>query len=197
MSGMDDNSVVATAEDGATEIPAAELATPLVARPAESAEVRRLDPQYVPLQRAVGWILTAAVSACSLMAVGITWLTGDMPWMGKLLLLPGWLLVTLAVGWLSYVWPAVHYRHVSYMLDDEGIEIRTGVWWRQVMSVPRSRVQHLDVSQGPMERSYGLGRLVLYTAGTNHSRVELAGLNHAVALALRNHLLPRGTDDAV
>jgi membrane protein YdbS with pleckstrin-like domain len=103
----------------------------------------------------------------------------------------------LGIGWLSYAWPAVHYRHVSYTLDDEGIEIRTGVWWRQVMSVPRSRVQHIDVSQGPMERSYGLGRLVLYTAGTTHSRVELAGLNHAVAFDLRNHLLPRGSDDAV
>ena len=80
-----------------------------------------------------------------------------------------------AIGWLSYVWPEVHYRHLSYVLDAEGIEIRSGVWWREVISVPRSRVQHIDVSQGPMERSFGLGRLVVYTAGTDHSRVELAG----------------------
>ena len=196
MSGMDDDSVVATAENGATETLPPEPAPP-VARSPEPTEVRRLDPQYVPLQRAVGWIMTAVVSACSLAAAGILWLTGDLSWIGRLLLFPGWLLVTLGIGWLSYAWPAVHYRHVSYTLDDEGIEIRTGVWWRQVMSVPRSRVQHIDVSQGPMERSYGLGRLVLYTAGTDHSRVELGGLNHAVAFDLRNHLLPRGTDDAV
>ena len=41
------------------------------------------------------------------------------------------------------------------------------------------------------------GGLVLYTAGTAHSRVELQGLSYAVAFALRNHLLPRGSDDAV
>jgi uncharacterized protein len=197
---MDDNPVSVTADED-PEIPSAEPSPAPVAGPLEPApgrnEVRRLDPQYVPLQRAVGWILTASLSACALAMVGIAWLTRDMPWIGKLLLLPGWLLVTSAIGWLSYVWPAVHYRHVSYTLDDEGIEIRTGVWWRQVVNVPRSRVQHIDVSQGPMERAYGLGRLVLYTAGTDHSRVELAGLNHAVAFGLRNHLLPRGIDDAV
>jgi membrane protein YdbS with pleckstrin-like domain len=194
---MDEDPVAVTAEDGAAEIPAPQPALPLAPRSFESKDVQRLAPEYVSLQRAVGWIQTASVSACALATVGIVWLTRDIPWIGKLLLFPGWVLVTLGVGWLSYAWPAVHYRHVSYTLDDEGIEIRTGVWWRQVMSVPRSRVQHIDVSQGPMERSYGLGRLVLYTAGTNHSRVELAGLNHAVALGLRNHLLPRGSDDAV
>jgi membrane protein YdbS with pleckstrin-like domain len=195
MSGMDDDSVVATAEGGATELPAAEPAPP-IARPPAPSETRRLDPQYVPLQRAVGWIVTAVVSACLLAIVGVFWLASHVLWIG-LLLIPGWLVLTLGIGWLLYVWPAVHYRHVSYTLDEEGIEIRTGVWWRQVMSVPRSRVQHIDVSQGPMERSYGLGRLVLYTAGTNHSRVELGGLNHSVAFDLRNHLLPRGADDAV
>ena len=130
-------------------------------------------------------------------AVAVLWLAADLPGLASLFLLPGWLVATLAIAWLFHAWPAVHYRHVSYVLDAEGIEIRTGVWWRQVISVPRSRVQHIDVSQGPMERSYGLGRLVVYTAGTNHSRVELAGLSHAVALALRNYLLPRGSDDAV
>ena len=38
---------------------------------------------------------------------------------------------------------------------------------------------------------------IVYTAGTEHSRVELPGLDHATALSLRDHLLPRGSDDAV
>lgn len=151
----------------------------------------------MPFQRTIGWILTASLSAGVLATVGVMWLTADLPRWINVLLVPAWLVITLGIGWLCYIWPAVHYRHVSYTLDSEGIEIRSGVWWRQVMSVPRSRVQHIDVSQGPMERSYGLGRLVLYTAGTSHSRVELPGLNYTVAFNLRNHLLPRGSDDAV
>ena len=68
--------------------------------------------------------------------------------------------------------------------------------WRTVVTVPRSRVQHTDVSQGPLERRFGLGTLVVYTAGTDHARVSLGGLAHAHALRIREQLLPRG-DDAV
>ena len=187
---------------GVTELaPTADTdATPPVAElPASTAEPgdRQLDPQYIPFQRVVGWIVTASTAACTLAAVAVYWLAADLPaWAGALLLL-GWVMLTVGTGWLSYAWPPIHYRHTSYRLDDEGIEIRSGVWWREIVSVPRSRVQHIDVSQGPMERWYGLGRLVLYTAGTDYSRVELPGLNYDVAFSLRLRLLPRNSDDAV
>ena len=58
--------------------------------------------------------------------------------------------------------------------------------WRKVINVPRSRVQHTDVSQGPLERGHGLGTLVIYTAGTDHARVDLPGLDHATALRIRD-----------
>lgn len=194
---MDETSRVVTVEGDAPEVGEPAREPPPAEPQFEPATIRRLDPDFVLFQRVIGWIVTAVISVGLLVAVAILWLTADLPGLASLFLLPGWLVVTLAIAWLFHAWPAVHYRHVSYVLDAEGIEIRTGVWWRQVIRVPRSRVQHIDVSQGPMERSYGLGRLVVYTAGTNHSRVELAGLSHAVALALRNYLLPRGSDDAV
>jgi membrane protein YdbS with pleckstrin-like domain len=71
------------------------------------------------------------------------------------------------------------------------------VVWRRIINVPRSRVQHIDVSQGPLQRTYALGTLVIYTAGTDHAKVELRGLSHARALRIRDHLLPSGGDDAV
>jgi uncharacterized protein len=158
---------------------------------------RQLDPRYVPFQRTGGIIVTAVVSGGLLLAAAVAWLTGELPRWAGVSLAPAWLLLTAGLAWFSYRWPALEYRHARYRLDADGIEIRSGVWWRVVLSVPRSRVQHIDVSQGPLERSYGLGRLVIFTAGTAHSRVELPGLRHAVAFQLRNHLLPGGTDDAV
>ena len=53
-----------------------------------------------------------------------------------------------------------------YRVDADEIEIWSGVLWRQAVVVPRSRVQHIDVSQGPIERSYGLATLSIHTAGT-------------------------------
>lgn len=158
---------------------------------------RRLDPQFVPFQRAVGWIVTASVSAGILITSVIIWLAGDLPRGLNLMLAPLWLALTAGVGWLCYAWPILEHRHTSYKVDAQGIEIRSGVVWRAVTCVPKSRVQHIDVSQGPMERSYNLGRLIIHTAGTDHSRVELPGLNHQVAFSLRTHLLPGRGDDAV
>jgi membrane protein YdbS with pleckstrin-like domain len=163
----------------------------------QSAATRQLDPKYVQLQRTVGWIATAILSFSLLAAAGVGWLAARPPQWLSLSLLPAWFLATGAFAWLLQAWPAVQYRHTHYTVSPEGIEIQSGVWWRHLMSVPRSRVQHIDVSQGPIERSYGLGRLVIFTAGTEHSRIELPGLRDGVAYDLRNHLLPRGSDDAV
>lgn len=158
---------------------------------------RRLDPRYIPFQRYAGLIFSACVSLALFFTAATIWVAGEAPRWFDLLLAAVWLLTTLGLLWIAYAWPPIDYRHTSYTLDAEGIEIRTGVFWRAIMSVPRSRVQHIDVSQGPLERVYGLGRLVIYTAGTDHSRVELPGLSHDVAFALRDHLLPKGEDDAV
>jgi uncharacterized protein len=151
-----------------------------------------LDPRYVPLQREVGRIVTAAMSVALLAGLFVLLTPRRWPWCVAL-----WFVGTMAIAWMSHVWPTIEYRHTSYRIDDDGIEIRSGVYWRRVMNVPRARVQHTDVAQGPLERRHGLGRLVIYTAGTEHSRVELPGLEHQAALAIRDRLLPREASDAV
>ena len=157
-----------------------------------SGDEQPLDPRFVTLQREVGWYVTAVLSLALL--VGSVILLGPRRWYWCVLL---WLAGTVALAWFSYRWPELEYRRTSYRIDSDGIEIRSGVFWREVSNVPRSRVQHTDVAQGPLERKYGLGRLVIYTAGTIHSKVVLPGLEHRTALTIRDHLLPREAADAV
>ncbi len=159
--------------------------------------VRSLDPRHVTLERTAGRIATACVSAGLAIAAAIAVLVATLPPWLDLLLVAGWAVLTIAMGWWLHRWPEVTHRHASYMVDGEGIEIRRGVFWRAILRVPRSRVQHTDVTQGPLERRYGLGTLVIYTAGTAHSRVDLAGLEHGTALRIRDHLLPEEATDAV
>lgn len=157
-----------------------------------------LDPRVIALWRIAGGIFTAIVATGSLLALGIVLLTADnfTGWL-RALLPVAWLAMVLLGAWHAYRWPPRRYQHTSYRVDDQGIEIRTGVFWRVVINVPRSRVQHIDVSQGPTERRFGLGTLVIYTAGTDHAKVDLDGLEHGVALRIREHLLPTGVGDAV
>lgn len=157
---------------------------------------RRLDPRVVTLDRIVGWIVTAAISLGSLVGLAVVFLVADdLPGWAMALFVLLWALVTLVLAWSSHRWPAIEHRHTSYRVDERGIEIRRGVIWRRAIQVPRSRVQHTDVSQGPIERGFGLGTLVIYTAGTEHARVDLPGLEHATALRIRDYLLPDDADD--
>ena len=150
-----------------------------------------LDPRVIPLQRIGGGIFVALLATGSLIALAIA--DDGSIW----LRLAAWLALVIIFATLSYRWPPRAYRHTSYRVDEQGMEIRRGVYWRVVINVPRSRVQHIDVSQGPIERRYGLGTLVIYTAGTDHAKVELEGLEHGRALRIRQHLLPSETGDAV
>ena len=155
-----------------------------------------LDPRYVPLQRLHSAVFTAVLALASFAGVLALWVESGFLYAG-LVLVPLWLVLVGLLAWHLQRWPAIAYRHASYRVDDLGIEIRRGVFFREVTSVPRSRVQHTDVSQGPLERRYGLGTLVIHTAGTAHSQVTVAGLDHAVAGRIRDHLLPGTKGDAV
>lgn len=145
----------------------------------------------------VGGMVSALVGFAALLPVVIVSLAAPLPTWGKAALFVLWAILVGGLTWWLLRWPGIAHRYAGYTVDVVGLEIRRGVLWRQVMHIPRSRVQHTDVAQGPLERGYGLGTLVIYTAGTDHARVELAGLAHETALAIRDHLLPREGGDAV
>ena len=158
----------------------------------------RLHPKSLDLQRTTNFIFTAVCAAGTLLAIGISILADDdLTVLWIMLRLAGWLVAIIVVAWQASRWPPLAYEHTSYSVDEQGIEIRRGIYFRVVINVPRSRVQHIDVSQGPLERRYGLGTLVVYTAGTDHAKVELGGLAHGRALLIRDYLLPTGASDAV
>lgn len=156
-----------------------------------------LDPRSIPLQRVVGRIVTACVSLPLAAGVAVAWAAGGPPPGVVAAIVSGWAVITGGLGWWLHRWAALHYRYASYTVNDDDIEIRSGVVWRKAISVPRSRVQHTDVSQGPLERRYGLGTLGIYTAGTDYAKVSVDGLEHETALRIRDHLLPPAGADAV
>jgi uncharacterized protein len=86
-------------------------------------------------------------------------------------------------------WLAIkQYRRTHWRLDSAGFGLRRGRLWRQETRVPASRVQHLDLRHGPLERRLGLATLVIHTAGTRNSAVTVRGLAAADAERLRDRL---------
>lgn len=82
-----------------------------------------------------------------------------------------------------------------WRLDDNGFRLRKGRWWQKEVFVPRSRVQHLDIHNGPMERSRGLATLVIHTAGTESHALKQQGFSLQTATALRDALIPEQARD--
>jgi uncharacterized protein len=165
-----------------------------VARTMIDNEMHRLDPRWVSYRRMAGWV-SSAVFALALAVSATLLVRSDNLARWQAWLMAG-VLVTAGV-WRSQWWPAVEYRYASYRLGGRALEVRRGVLWRSVIDVPRSRIQHSDVSQGPIERHYGLGTLSVYTAGTRYALVRLHGLAHERALAIREHLLQADEDDVI
>ena len=90
------------------------------------------------------------------------------------------------------------HRRIGWKLDEDGFATRRGGLWRSETLVPVSRVQHLDLERGPLERQLGLATLVVHTAGTRMAAVKLPLLALDDAQALRAHLARQvETDDAL
>jgi len=159
---------------------------------------KRLDPASINASRLTAgiWVVILAVATMTSLIVSIV---AGQPSRGTILLLVGaWLLALAALSILALRWPVWSFRRTSYRLDATGIRIRRGVIWRSEVTVPRSRVQHTDVSRGPIERSFGLATLVVHTAGTEHASVSLGGLTAADSYPIRDYLIAGGDgDDAV
>lgn len=109
-----------------------------------------------------------------------------------------WLAVTIAAalagtfgGWLGHK----RFVHTLWRLDDDGFAVRHGRLFETETRVPGSRVQHIDVRRGPLQRRYALATLVIHTAGTRHSEVTVSGLAFEDAERLRDTLARQAGDD--
>ena len=147
-----------------------------------------LDDNYVAADRVYRLIVFAVLFIGVIVGMVIKYFHNglDTPWY---LLAAGAAIILVPTLWAAFFWPRIEYRHTQWRLDEVGLEIHKGVIWKHRVSVPLARVQHADVSQGPLERSYGLGTLTIHTAGTSGAEVTLSGLNYGIAMQLRDRLV--------
>ena len=93
-------------------------------------------------------------------------------------------------------WLAVRqYQRTAWRLDDKGLSVRRGrLWWSETR-VPATRVQHLDIQRGPLQRRRGVSSLVVHTAGSAASAVTVPHMDAGDAEYLRERLSRRIEDD--
>ena len=159
-----------------------------------SRDFHSLDPRVIKLWRIRHLIGTGLLLGLLLiLALMVGWNFREaVKWVAGL-----WLVVALLRLGILFWYPPRAYRAWGYRLDGQVLEIRRGVWFRTLQLLPLSRLQHVDLHSGPVERSFGLASLILHTAGTHEATILLPGLEASEAARLRDHLVAVGGDDGV
>ena len=89
---------------------------------------------------------------------------------------------------LGFVWVVLHYRIWVYQIQDDAIYLERGVLTHVRTLVPYVRIQHVDTSRGPVERTLGLSTLVVYTAGSRGADISVPGLTPEEASDLQQRV---------
>jgi uncharacterized protein len=77
------------------------------------------------------------------------------------------------------------YRRLGYAIDERLLRVVRGWLFHVDTVVPFVRVQHIDVTRGPVDKLFGTASLVVHTAGTHNSIVVLPGLSPDRAAEIR------------
>lgn len=70
----------------------------------------------------------------------------------------------------------LRYRAWGFELRDDHLYIEHGVFRKVKTMVPFVRIQHVDSQRGVIERSVGLSKVIVYTAGSRGADVTIPGL---------------------
>lgn len=67
-----------------------------------------------------------------------------------------------------FVHPFIEYKQWSYCIAEDRVEFTHGIYYKSKTIIPISKIQHLDIKQGPIQKFFHLSSLEIYTAGKSH-----------------------------
>jgi uncharacterized protein len=92
---------------------------------------------------------------------------------------------TLAFA-LAIAVPPLRYRRWRYEIRSDDLYFSRGALWLVRTLVPFDRIQYVETRQGPLDRSFGLHQLVVYTGAGRAGTIP--GLESEEAQKLRDEL---------
>lgn len=144
----------------------------LPTRPGETADSFRPAAGFLRYLKLQFWIVLIVIDGVILVA----WLavTIASPPVG-VVLAPLALLLAVVPDVLAYI--AIHLRYDTtwYVMTDRSLRIRRGIWVIHETTITFENVQNVSVSQGPVQRLFGIADVLVETAGGGGSQQEGRG----------------------
>ena len=86
------------------------------------------------------------------------------------------LTIFLLVMALIALWIPAFFITLEYCIESEAVKLNRGVFWKKRITVPFNKITNVDVSQGPLQRRFGLGTIHVQTAGAGGAQGAQAEL---------------------
>jgi membrane protein YdbS with pleckstrin-like domain len=99
----------------------------------------------------------------------------------------GAVLIVFATLLACYVY--AYTKSIHYAVRDHDLILSSGVFWHKELIQPLKRVQHVEVTLGPIDKYFGLANIRLFSAGTGLSTFRIPGLTEEVAGQLKQYVL--------
>lgn len=140
----------------------------------ELPQVSQLDYLSLdPNSKSVAYISNVIFYAIMFIAVNIAVFAGGGGFSWWVWTLYGLWLVWFGVGLLLV---QKNYELTGYVIRHKDIIFKTGVIFRHVITIPFNRIQHVEITEGPVQKLFSLASLKVYTAGGSGSDLVISGL---------------------
>lgn len=150
----------------------------------EEVHIQNVSPKYKSIHHMYSIVFALVLGGITIsISMGVEEVSTLFLFMGVsvavLLAIARILFIHLAYPWKGY---AVRERDVLY---------QSGLIWRKLVVIPFSRIQHGELSEGIVDRQFGLAKLRLYTAGGSSSDLSIPAIPKEEAERLREFIMKR------
>ena len=149
-------------------------------------EQQSLSEKYAPINRLLNLCLTLFVCVISFAIYFQPFV--NLP-NALLNFLPFFIWASAILGLLLTWFSHARDQVKSYTLRELDLHYTSGLFFRKIVSQPITRIQHIELKRGPIERKIGLATLQVFSAGGEMHTFEIPGLPVETAQQLRQFIL--------
>ena len=145
-----------------------------------------LSEKYAPINRLTNLIVTLLLA----LVLSTLYLQSLISLPEKILFMLPYIIWGVGiVGLLQVLYSSYADLRKTYALRELDLNYSSGLFFRKTVSQPITRIQHIELKRGPIERKVGLATLQVFSAGGATHTFEIPGLPVNVAQKLRHFIL--------
>ncbi|CAM1344477.1 PH domain-containing protein [Tenacibaculum amylolyticum] len=76
----------------------------------------------------------------------------------------------------------------KYVVRDKDISYKSGLLTQTMVTVPFSRIQHIEITEGVFSRIFKLATISVFTAGDSSDDLEVGGISREKALQIKEFI---------